>query len=320
MNVLSLFDGISCGRVALERANIPVKKYYASEIQNYSIFIAKKNYPDTIEIGDVTEISSSRFSEPIDLLLGGSPCKNFSMVRIDNKDIACGCKTQEDEEILTLEQYLELKNNHVPFKGDSWLFWEYVRILNEVKPKYFLFENVPTKQKWVDMISNALGVRPIEINSKNFSAQDRKRLYWTNIPIHKKIPACRVVLGDILEDEVEKEFYCKQTYEFYGLEQRVCGKLDLNGHDIAKRVYSPYYKAPTITACRGGNLQKKVFDTKKKIPRSLTPVEYERLQTLPDNYTSGIAKTNRYNVCGDGWTVDVIAWILSNLNEIEDFE
>jgi len=151
MNVLSLFDGISCGQVALHRAGIEVDKYYASEIEKYAIQITQKNYPNTIQLGDVTQIKGIK---DIDLLIGGSPCQGFSKA---GKQL-----------------------NFVDPR--SRLFFEYVRILNEVKPKYFLLENVIMKQEYQDIISKYLGVEPIEINSALVTAQNRKRLYWTNIP------------------------------------------------------------------------------------------------------------------------------------------
>lgn len=183
INVLSLFDGISCGRLALNRANILINKYYASEINEYSIKITKKNFPDTIELGDVRELKKETIKEDIDLLIGGSPCQSFSF--IGHMD---GMSTNENgikKEILTLEEYLKAKNNGFEFNGFSYLFWEYVRLLNEVKPKFFLLENVNMTKKWENVITKALGVKPIRINSSLLSAQNRKRLYWTNLPIKR---------------------------------------------------------------------------------------------------------------------------------------
>lgn len=157
MNVLSLFDGISCGRVALERAGIQVDKYYASEIDKHAMFVSNNNYPDTIQLGDITKINSL---ENIDLLIGGSPCQGFSLA---GKQLAF-----DDPR--------------------SKLYFEYERLLEETNPKYWLLENVRMKQEHEDVISSRLGVKPIKINSNKVSAQNRERLYWTNIPVTKDIP------------------------------------------------------------------------------------------------------------------------------------
>jgi DNA (cytosine-5)-methyltransferase 3A len=136
MNVLSLFDGCSCGQQALERANIKVNNYFASEIDKYAIKVTMANYPNTIQLGSVVDIKGADLPK-IDLLIGGSPCQSFSFAGKRK-----GMSTKCNQEILTLEQYLELKEDGFQFEGQSYLFWEYVRILNEVKPKYFLLENV----------------------------------------------------------------------------------------------------------------------------------------------------------------------------------
>ena len=164
MNVLSLFDGISCGRVALERANIPVDRYYASEIDKNAITVSLDNYPDIIQLGDVRDIDPSAFPK-IDLLIGGSPCQSFSFAGKRN-----GMSTKEQIEIFSLDQYLEAKEKDFEFEGYSYLFWEYVRILRETKPKYFLLENVKMAKKWEKVITDALGVEPILIDSGLVSA------------------------------------------------------------------------------------------------------------------------------------------------------
>lgn len=288
MNVLSLFDGISCGQVALERAGIKVDNYFASEIDTYAIQVTQKNYPNTIQIGDVTKIKASDLPK-IDLLIGGSPCQSLSIVQ---------SKTREN------------------LDGKSKLFFEFVRVLNEVKPKYFLFENVASmNEESKQVISNYLGCEPIFIDSADFSAQDRPRLYWTNKPVKEKPLKSELVLSDVLESNVEPKYFYDCGFDFYGEQKKVCANLHINGHDILKRVNSKKFKCQTLTTCGGGNTQKKVYENGKC--RKLTPVEYERLQTLPDDYTKGIADTNRYTAIGNGWTVDVIAYILKNLNERE---
>ena len=287
MRVLSLFDGISCGQVALERAGIKVDKYFASEIEKNSIKITQKNYPNTIQLGDVCEIKPTQHFPEIDLLIGGSPCQDLS-----NAQNGKGLEGKK-----------------------SRLFYEFLRLLKELKPKYFLLENVSMKKEWLNIVSKELGVEPIKINSNLVSAQDRVRYYWTNIPNIKQPEDKKIILRDVMQPrtEIDKKYWYKQEYFWRGDNEKVCALLDLNGHDILKRVYNPISKCGTLTACRGGNLQKKVFD--KFGCRKLTPLEYERLQTLPDNYTEGVADSHRYNGCGDGWTVDVIAHIFKGLKQ-----
>jgi DNA (cytosine-5)-methyltransferase 3A len=178
MNVLSLFDGMSCGQQALERAGIKVENYFASEIDKYAIQVTMANYPNTKQLGSVVNLNG--FDLPkIDLLIGGSPCQSFSFAGKRK-----GMSTKDEQEILTLEHYLQLKAEAYEFEGQSYLFWEYMRLLNETKPKYFLLENVKMSKKWKDILSKAIGVEPILINSNLVSAQNRQRLYWTNIGLN----------------------------------------------------------------------------------------------------------------------------------------
>lgn len=282
MNVLSLFDGISCGRLALERAKIPIERYVAYEIEPNAIKISKKNYPEIEHCGDVTIANFTQY-KGFDLLIGGSPCQSLSIVQ---------SKTRQN------------------LKGKSKLFFEFVRAKKEMQPKWLLFENVASMNKESKQaISSCLGCEPIYIDSSDFSAQDRPRLYWTNIPVLLNYKKSSAVLGDILEEKVAEKYFYNCPFDFYGLDKKVCANLRINGHDILKRVNSPKFKCQTLTTCSGGNTQKKVYINGRV--RKLTPLEYERLQTLPDNYTQGLADTHRYTTCGNGWTVDVIAYILS---------
>ncbi len=295
MNVLSLFDGMSCGQIALERVGIKIDNYFASEIDKYAIEVTQKNYPNTIQLGDVYIILDKDLPK-IDLLIGGSPCRNLSKIATQG-----GSKNWE-----------KFKKG---LKGDSYLFYEYVNILKTLKPKYFLFENVEMTEESKNIINKELNCKPILICSSKFSAQNRKRLYWTNIPIdliNLENITNNSCLNDILEDNVDEKYY-------YNLPIDKCesntlyGRLIFNfkAHDIAKRIYNITSKSPTLTSCRGGNLQKKVYQNNRC--RKLTPLEYERLQTLPDNYTQGVSDSQRYNMLGDGWTVDVIVHILKNI-------
>ena len=212
MNVLSLFDGMSCGQQALERNGIKVDNYFASEIDKYAITVTMANYPNTKQLGSVVDVDG--YSLPkIDLLIGGSPCQSFSFAGRRK-----GMSTKDEQEIITLDHYLELKNEGFEFEGQSYLFWEYMRLLNEVKPKYFILENVEMGEHWEKVLSKAIGVHGIHINSSLVSAQNRKRIYWTNIGLEPmglfgfpesiiEQPKDKgIILKDILEDEVDERF------------------------------------------------------------------------------------------------------------------
>ena len=302
MKVLSLFDGMSCGQIALDKLGVKVDKYFASEIDKYAIKVAKANYPDTIHLGDVRDVKASDLPE-IDLLIGGSPCQGFSFA-----------------------------GNNLNFDDPrSVLFFEYVRLLKELKPKYFLLENVRMKQESQDIISEYLGVQPVAVNSNLVSAQNRYRLYWTNIPFD--IPSDKgIVLKDILEHGVTdrekshcidanyfkggnlKSYFEKHRRELVFSEDGLChvGDADLKGHGYNRRVYHPDGKSPSLCAASGGNLEPKIIADSTSW-RKLTPIECERLQTVPDNYTNHVSNTQRYRMLGNGWTVDVIANILKGL-------
>ena len=448
MNVLSLFDGMSCGRIALDRLGIPVDKYYASEIDKYATQVSEANYPDIIRLGDVCGVKAEDL-EPIDLLIAGSPCQGFSFA---GKQLAF-----DDPR--------------------SALFFEFVRLLKECKPKYFLLENVRMKKEFLDIISEQVGCEPIFINSALVSAQNRQRFYWTNIPGIEQPEQRGIVLRDILEDNFDSErdkshcldanYYKGGSVENYFKKSRrqmvfqndtpiqVGTAVDINGHDVLKRVYSPDGKSPTVNTCQGGNREPKVitggaisvetisnkenksyaltasysaarprrskakhektmvkvndtnnlpsgtdyiydqndkshkitdgniepkvavqsyrevrteeakrlrreskqktgkdhtpFRAKELQPREdgkvgtvtpslnndhkisltkdneqevywrkLTPVECERLQTVPDNYTDCVSNTQRYKMLGNGWTIEVIAHIFKNMQLLEE--
>ena len=315
INVLSLFDGISCARVALENLGYTVK-YYASEIDKYCIQISQKNYPDTIHIGDVKSATASMF-EPIDLLIGGSPCQDLSLANSGRKG-------------------LDGKR--------SGLFWEYVRILHELKPKYFVFENVnsmPKESKRI--ITETLGVESIMIDAALVSAQRRKRLFWTNIEsdvfgncnIH--LPVDRgILLKNILEDtpNVKPVSLTKYNYIIRQLDKGFTAinppkaiTLTATMYDNWKGNYLLYHlghgfknelveklpdKYPTIHAQQPSNNHLLIIvDNETYTIRMLSPLECERLQSLPDNYTEGISSTRRYMCLGNAFNVEVIRHILS---------
>ena len=295
MNVLSLCDGMSCGQIALKELNIPIDSYYASEIDKNAIKVTQDNFPDTIQIGDVTKITEDflRTLPKIDLVLFGSPCRSLSKATAGR------------------EKY----NNGL--QGVSWLFYPCNDILQWIKKNNnpnvkFLVENVDSDKKDdIEEMSNLLGVQPIMIDSNLFSAQDRKRNYWTNIPIAPLPTSCDTVLKDILDDNVDEKYFYNKPFTYNGDDKKVQATLEMKGHDIIKRVNNKNYKSPTLTSCRGGNLQKKVYDNGRC--RKLTPNEYRKLQTIPDWYKMNVANSHIYNMCGDGWTIEVIKHILKDL-------
>ena len=418
MNVLSLFDGMSCGMIALHRLGIKVDNYYASEIDKYAIQVSQANYPDIIQVGDITKLDLSTFPK-IDLVMGGSPCQGFSFA---GKQLAF-----DDPR--------------------SALFFEFHKAISYLQPKYFLLENVRMKKEYLDIISEYMGVEPIFINSSLVSAQSRQRYYWTNIPNVEQPKERGIVLRDILEDQpsenpvkqternarhlkqLDDKSLCMTATMYKGAgnngmtlvpqkihdipkdvlkdnerQRRVYSKegksptllarsdspkvmksdkpqhigtaVDVKGHDQIKRVYSPDGKSPTVNTCQGGNREPKVVvdvramtevrtpeankirqEHRKKTGkdwsprhmrhlverkdekmntlttaltkqhilqitkdkdqevywRKLTPLECERLQTVPDNYTNHVSNTQRYKMLGNGWTIEVIAHILQNM-------
>jgi DNA (cytosine-5)-methyltransferase 1 len=213
MKVVSLFNGMSCLYMALEKVGIPVTKYYSSEIDKYANIATNALFPDTIHLGDVRNIDGTKLTD-IDILGGGSPCQSFSFAGKRK-----GMATKDEVEILSLDQYMELKQQDFEFEGQSYLFWEFVRLLHEIKPRYFLLENVIMEQKWERVISKALGINPIRINANLVSAQNRDRLFWTNIAaepfglfgdIQCTIPQPKdrgILLRDIIEPDVDEKYY-----------------------------------------------------------------------------------------------------------------
>jgi len=273
INVLSLFDGISCGQVALNRAKIKYKKYYASEIDQNAINITQANYPETIQIGDVRKVNFLGFDK-IDLLLAGSPCQGFSFI-----------------------------GKQLNFKDErSSLFFEFVRILKILKPKYFLLENVVMKKEYQQIISDYLGVDPILINSSLVSAQNRRRLYWTNIPNVTHPTDKKILFKIIVDDTAEFRPVLKCFYNNWGNASRLSRLKDVTSD-----------KANCITTNRTHTLQY-ILNSDRTMNRNLTIEEAEQLQTLPIGYTDcGISDTQRYKAIGNSWTVDVIAHILKNI-------
>ena len=281
MNVLSLFDGVSAGQVALNKAGIKIDNYYSSEIDRYAMQVTMKNYPNTNQLGDISnwrdwDIDFSK----IDLVIGGSPCQGFSFA-----------------------------GKQLNFKDErSKLFFEYVNILNHIRllnPSVkFLLENVRMKQQYQDVISKYLGVQPIVINSSLVSAQNRLRYYWTNIDGVEQPKDKGLKLQDILVDSPEDKYYLSDTARDYMSRLRN-GKPRWDYHTN---------KLDGKAACLTANMHKGVpYGVIKEKGRKLTEVECERLQTFPDNYTSGVSSSQRYKALGNSWTVDVVTNIFKNL-------
>jgi len=294
MRVLSLFDGMSCGRIALEQLGIPVDNYFASEIDKNAIHITMKNWRDTIQVGDIDNLDDFDLGE-IDLLIGGSPCQGFSF---------SGKQLNFDDE-------------------RSRLFFKYVYFLYKYKPKYFLLENVVMKQEYQDIITQYLGVKPIKINSSLVSAQSRNRLYWTNIPDVSQ-PADRgILIKDILEKPIEN--YRTKNDDYIRPKIR---KL-LGNSKYSDNFKFRWDKDDRILVTRPDGLKIQRIgriafpDNKSEIItvltrptfafRKATVLECERLQTVPDNYTEGVSDSQRYKMLGNGWTVEVIKHIFKGM-------
>ena len=273
MNVLSLFDGISCGQIALNRADIKIDNYYASEIDKDAITVTQFNYPNTIQLGDVKNLKGNMLPK-IDLLIGGSPCQDLSKAKTEGKGLV-GEK--------------------------SSLFYEYLRLLNEVKPKYFLLENVVMKKDYRDIITKELGVNPILINSNLVSAQNRERLYWSNIP-NITIPKDKnILLKDIIKDDHNWKQLGKWVYSKWGNQTKL-DKLKLINAN----------KSSTLTTSKT-HPANYYLNENKSLYCNLDADEWELLQTLPQGYTKMLSESKRHKVIGNCWTVDVIAHILKGL-------
>lgn len=290
MKVLSLFDGISCGRLALERSGITVDRYVAYEIESNAIKVSKANWDDIEHCGDVTTADFNQY-KGFDAIIGGFPCQDLSINKRDRKG-------------------LDGKR--------SGLFWHLVRAIEEVKPRYFLVENnykMPKKDQ--DIITQTLGVEPILIYSGKVSAQSRYRLYWTNIPNVQQPKDLHIYLKDIVDHGVTEEKdlasitkFNNKIYNNYDRPARI-GTIGKGGQ--GERVYSIEGKSVTLKANGGGRGAKAGLYLIDDVVRKPTPIECERLQTLPDNYTACLSDNERRKVIGNGWTVDVIAHILSFL-------
>ena len=301
MNVLSLFDGMSCGRIALDKAEIKVDNYYSSEIKKYAIDIANKNYPEDKKnrLGDITTLKGSDLPT-IDLLIGGSPCQDFSGANKDRSGLK-GIK--------------------------SGLFYEWLRLKNETKPKYFLLENVRMKKEHQNIISKELGCEPIIINSRLYSPQLRHRLYWTNIPLINQTYS-NIDLNDILENGFSdrKKARCllesdsrplstpiKMFHRYYSTGfTTLIFKTERHYHNCVNH-YNFHFKGMSAkdidNHIHNSNIDLSVYEG----VRYLTPQEREDCQTVPRGYTKGLTDNQISCILGDGWTINVIAHIFKGL-------
>ena len=261
MNIVGLFDGMSCGQLALRRLGITGYNYFASENDRFAIQVTQRGFPYTTQLGDITKLKREDFPDEVDVLWGGSPCQGFSFA-----------------------------GKQLNFEDPrSKLFFEFVRLLEELKPKFWFLENVKMKKEYRDIISQYLGVEPVLIDSALVSAQMRKRLYWANFPISQ--PDDRgIVLLDILEDGVtdKDKGYCIDAG--YG-----------RAGNSKRGVFNYEEKSRRQLVCQSGSYRK------------LTPVECERLQGVPDNYTDCVSNSQRYKMLGNGWQVDTIEHIIKEV-------
>ena len=307
MNILNLFNGMNCGRLALDKLEIPIENYFSSEIDKWAIQITQKNSPDTIQIGCVKGVIKKDLGA-IDILMGGSPCQGFSFA---------GKQLNFDD-------------------PRSKLFFDYVKALDHYKPKYFFLENVRMKKEYQDIISSHLGVEPIAINSNLVSAQNRYRLYWTNIPNITQPEDKKIYLKDILESDPQNLTLMSEStikrFKGYGVplmdgtepKARCLGAMEYvkNGKQGNYIMYlvprgvnkgGPRALDGKVGALTSNAWEQNNFLTNGVRYRKLTPIECERLQTVPDNYTQGVSNTQRYKMLGNGWTIDVIAHCLKNI-------
>ena len=288
---------MSCGQIALERAGIKVDNYYASEIDKWAIKIAQKNYPDTIQLGDIKEIDDEMLDNlpKIDLVIGGTPCQNLSSVNVGNRVGLEGSKSR--------------------------LFYEYVRILKCLKKKnpdiIFLLENVGSaKNSDIEIINNTLGVEGIYFNSKLLSAQHRNRIYWTNLDVDVPSQRKELYMQDVLEEKVKDKYYLSEKMYKCVMSEGTggwqSGKMEIN-LEIARPLLATMHKMHR--ADTDNYISTEYQPEGKTNVRRLTPTECERLQTVSEGYTKGVSDTQRYRMLGNGWTVDVIAHIFKGIKE-----
>ena len=295
LRVLSLCGGVETGLYALQKLGIPILEYHTYEILPEAIAVSQFHYPFIVHHGDLYKADFSNYIG-FDLLLAGTSCQSLSRVRIEDKSVNNG------------------------LSGKSGIFYKAVEALNIINPKYFMFENViPSNKEDLDEMTRCIGVNPILIDSGIFSAQNRERYYWTNIPLNVLPEESSLVLQDVMENIVDEKYFYKKDFRVINMEKRVCGELLVNTTEMCRRIYNPRFKCSTLTCVSGGYQEKKVMDNGR--PRKLTEIEYERLQGLPDGYTDvnvngrKLSYSKRCSLMGNGWNEPTVEWILSGLKE-----
>lgn len=279
LRVLSLFDGISCGQQALKELGIEVETYYSSEIDKDAIVITQKNFPNTIQLGDINNIDFNEYIGKVDLIMAGSPCQGFS-----------------------------LQGKQLAFNDPrSALFFKFVEALNVIKPKYFLLENVRMKKEHLDIIDTQLNTKGLYISSKHFSAQDRKRYYWTNLEVDTNFPNGDLITPTTIVEQTQHNWLPQQQID------KLLGQVwQTTKRNIKMADLNMNTKMPTLL--KSGKASAPFFYENGKW-RWPTSIELERLQTLPDNYTEGQSYNKRYSHIGNGWNVETIKWVLKNINK-----
>ena len=277
----------------MQQLHIPIAEYHTYEILPEAIAVSKYHFPWIVHHGNLIGEDFTKY-KGFDLVIGGMCCQSLSRVRIEDKNVNSG------------------------LLGKSGIVYELRRALNEIQPRWFMSENVvPSNNDDLQELNRIMGIKGILINSNRFSAQDRERYYWTNIPIAAIPENNKLVLKDIMENNVNEKFFYQKNFEILNMNKKVCAELKVNTMDMHRRIYNPIFKCATLTCVSGGYQEKKVLDHGR--PRKLTEIEYERLQGLPDNYTNvevngrKMSYTKRCSLCGNAWTLPVIKHIFKGL-------
>lgn len=277
----------------MQQLHIPIAEYHTYEILPEAIAVSKYHFPWIVHHGNLIGEDFTKY-KGFDLVIGGMCCQSLSRVRIEDKNVNSG------------------------LLGKSGIVYELRRALNEIQPRWFMSENVvPSNNDDLQELNRIMGIKGILINSNRFSAQDRERYYWTNIPIAAIPENNKLVLKDIMENNVNEKFFYQKNFEILNMNKKVCAELKVNTMDMNRRIYNPIFKCATLTCISGGYQEKKVLDHGR--PRKLTEIEYERLQGLPDNYTNvevngrKMSYKKRCSLCGNAWTLPVIKHIFKGL-------
>ena len=295
LKILSLCGGVETGILALQQLGIPIAEYHTYEILPEAIAVSKHHFPFVVHHGDLFNADWSDYIG-FDLVMGGMCCQSLSRVRIEDKDVNNG------------------------LLGKSGIVYELQKALEIIKPKYFLAENVvPSNDDDLRELNKIMGVEGVLINSNKFSAQDRERYYWTNIPILPLPESNSLVLEDIIKQNVDEKYFYKKDFEILDMNKKVCAELKVNTMEMNRRIYNPKFKCATLTCINGGYHEKKVLDNGR--PRKLTEIEYERLQGFPDNFTNvevngrTIPYTKRCSLMGNAWNLPTVSHIFKGLQD-----